>query len=392
MKTQIVLGSFFGDEGKGATVQWLCGQAISNDLNPVVTRFSGGPQAGHRIIKDGTEHVSSSFGSGVLLGVPTILNQNVMIDPISMKIEYDALRSKGIMPKLYINSLCRVISPYDVLANIHDKKNLEDGSCGKGVFQTYKRCHDSCCDNNEAWNEEATISFAINNPVLFLRKAREFHNQFEEKGLERMFLDAVRWLEGFATLYGDSNPTEEFDMVIFEGSQGLLLDMECGFMPNCTLSRVGLNGITAKYLEQAEVFMVMRPYITRHGNGFDPLGDDTTREAFTINEPTNSDGGFQGRFKYGIFDETLLSRVFDRHHLDNFKLKHQLKFYCALTHMDCIANIYIPVLNKKNETIRMSDVEFKNFINGYFDKLYCSYRPDYDINQFQEHRTAKLSG
>ena len=76
-------------------VQWLCKKAIEEGKRPIVVRFSGGPQAAHTINHNGIEHICSSFGSGVLLGVPTMLYDNTYIDPISLVKEYDSLVSKG---------------------------------------------------------------------------------------------------------------------------------------------------------------------------------------------------------------------------------------------------------------------------------------------------------
>lgn len=70
---KIVIGSLFGDEGKGNIVQHLCKEAISRGKSPCVIRFSGGPQCGHRVIHNKIEHVFSSFGSGSLLNVPTFI-------------------------------------------------------------------------------------------------------------------------------------------------------------------------------------------------------------------------------------------------------------------------------------------------------------------------------
>ena len=53
----IVLGSLFGDEGKGNSVQWLCKKALEEGKNPLVIRFSGGAQAGHRVINPHCRHV-----------------------------------------------------------------------------------------------------------------------------------------------------------------------------------------------------------------------------------------------------------------------------------------------------------------------------------------------
>ena len=87
-KVKIVIGSTFGDEGKGNVVQWLCKQALDAGKKVAVLRYSGGPQAAHTVNYNGIEHVCSSYGAGVLLGVPTVLsNRHVLVDPISMQKE-----------------------------------------------------------------------------------------------------------------------------------------------------------------------------------------------------------------------------------------------------------------------------------------------------------------
>ena len=72
LKIKIVIGSTFGDEGKGNVVQWLCQQALNAGKKVAVIRYSGGPQAAHTIYYNGIKHICSSYGAGVLLNVPTI--------------------------------------------------------------------------------------------------------------------------------------------------------------------------------------------------------------------------------------------------------------------------------------------------------------------------------
>lgn len=139
MEVKIVLGYTFGDEGKGVIVQWLCKKAIEEGKRPIVVRFSGGPQAAHTINHNGIEHICSSFGSGVLLGVPTMLYDNTYIDPISLVKEYDSLVSKGIEPKIMMSAFNRIITPHDILAGRENTKVLTDGTCGKGLYPTFKR-------------------------------------------------------------------------------------------------------------------------------------------------------------------------------------------------------------------------------------------------------------
>ena len=77
MRARVVIGSNFGDEGKGLTVDYLCHQGAG-----VVVRFNGGAQAGHTVCLDRLRHVFSHFGSGTLRGVPTYLSQFFIVNPI----------------------------------------------------------------------------------------------------------------------------------------------------------------------------------------------------------------------------------------------------------------------------------------------------------------------
>lgn len=388
MKTQIVLGTFFGDEGKGSTVQWLCKQAIDRGEKPIVIRFSGGQQAGHRIICNGIEHVCSSFGSGVLLGVPTYLDRNVIIDPICMYEEYKQLVAKGVTPVIYIHDDCRITTPYDVNANVGDKKVLGDGSCGMGIYHTFKRCEFM---KRSEFGIYSRFGCGIASPNKCLRLARNYYKTEKLPELEERFVNACEWLSKTAkyepiisgAAFRHYNVNAKEVTYIFEGSQGLLLDMEFGFMPNCTPTKVGLNGISQTFLKDAEVFMVMRSYLTRHGNGYNPFREDVVREYFHLDEPTNPNDGFQGIFKYGVFDENLLRRVIDRHHIDNLKLQYQFKLYGVITHLDCLTMDCIPYLDRKQDFTRVSVKQFLYFQLLYFDRLYGSYSPELSNEQFK---------
>lgn len=396
MKTQVVLGTFFGDEGKGSTVQWLCNEAIERGENPIVVRFSGGQQAGHRIIANGIEHICSSFGSGVLLGVPTYLDRSVIIDPICMRMEYEKLMKNGITPKIYICPTCRVTTPYDVNANVGDKKVLGDGSCGMGIFHTFKRCKQNCYAGEIPWHDECYIYNVLKHPERYLNYVREYYGCSPMKNTDRMFIEACEWLSVVAKLepglrnvaflgYGRSvNPT-----FIFEGSQGLLLDMDCGFMPNCTPSNVGLNGIHNWSLEDAEVFLVMRSYLTRHGNGYEPFNPkQLAEEYFTFDEPTNPDYDFQGKFKHGFFDDRLLMRAVDRHCIDNLQKKDNLHVNLVVTHLDCmIMDDCIPHIKLSGGLDYDSMESFLYNIEKAavceISNIYGSYMPQLDKKQFK---------
>ena len=350
---QIVLGTFFGDEGKGSTVQWLA------DSDSLVVRFSGGPQCGHRVIYNGVEHVCSLVGSGVLKGVATYLHKDVYIDPISLYNELMYLKlQNGITPKIYVHPDCRIITPYDILQDYGDNKVKQDGTCGCGIHATFVR------------SKKCLITFkqAMENSYSILNK---FHHRHVE--LDASFVNSCIALSEMVTIKKDAYL--DYEHVILEGSQGLLLDMDNGFMPNCTPSRVGLNGVPEELLEDAEVFLVMRSYLTRHGNGYDPKNEDYLRKVYNIpEEPTNLDTGHQGKFKVGLFDLSLLQSALERHCLDNYARMYNIKFNAVVTHMDCAPK---PNLLHVRDAGIFGEIPLKDTFRLYFIKEIIDFKHIY---------------
>lgn len=315
-----MLGHTFGDEGKGVTVQWLCKKAIEEGKKPLVVRFSGGPQAAHTIFNGGTEHICSSFGSGVLLRVPTMYTKDVYIDPICLMNEYKILKSKGINPKLFLTT-SRIITPYDVLAGRNDSKVISDGTCGKGIYTTFKRHEYKIWSNTN-----------INNPEGILQSASDYHKIERMPEYDNMFKRAC--VEMMTELYTDRPSLQDIDVLIFEGTQGLLLDMDNGFYPHVTPSRVGLNGIQENVLQDAEVYLVTRTYTTRHGNGYEPKHRLREPNKLADKYESNIDNEFQGSFKTGILEMSLLNRAYERHCIDNYVKKYNMSLNLVVTHMD----------------------------------------------------------
>lgn len=321
MEVKIVLGHTFGDEGKGVTVQWLCKKAIEEGKKPLVVRFSGGPQAAHTIFNNGIEHICSSFGSGVLLGVPTLLWDNVFIDPISMNKEYDTLIEKGIEPVLY-RSNNRIITPYDVIAGRNNDKVMEDGTCGKGLYPTFIKYN--------SWPPIIRYNSVDADTELLLRMSQHYHSQDKNIEYDSMFKDAYLWMVSSIPKY--HLRFRDFDVVIFEGSQGLLLDMDNGLYPHVTPSKVGLNGILEQLLKDAELYLVTRTYTTRHGNGYEPKPHGFLD--LSEKHETNVNNEFQGEFKTGMLEFELLNRAYERHCIDNYVKKYNMSVNLVITHMD----------------------------------------------------------
>lgn len=316
MEKKIVLGSLFGDEGKGTVVQWLCKEAIADNKKCVVVRFCGGPQAGHTVTHNGITHEFSSFGSGTLLGVPTFIAEDVLVDPICLCKEWDVLLDKGIEPEFRISSFCRIITPYDVIHARGDEKTLQDGTTGHGVYAAVIR------------NEDFPTYFSDRNPEDMLRNSREYYGLEKDEELEELFISCYNRIKDFYYTKRCSS-----DVLIYEGTQGLLLDAERGFYPNVTATKVGLNALDEKTLEGAEVYFVTRTYLTRHGNGYNPKYFDCFDR-----EESNKTNEFQGKFKIGSMEFSLLDQAFKRHCIDNYITKCNIKPKLVITHLDLPEN------------------------------------------------------
>lgn len=360
MEVKIVLGHTFGDEGKGVTVQWLCKKAIEEGKKPLVVRFSGGPQAAHTIFNGGTEHICSSFGSGVLLGVPTMYTEEVYMGPICLMNEFRTLQCKGVSPKLF-RGVHRIITPYDVLAGRNNSKVISDGTCGKGIYPTFERY------KHGQWTR---VSFSLDKPEYILKCASNYHKIERIPEYDDMFRKAC--LEILTEVYSDKPSIKDYNVLIFEGTQGLLLDMDCGLYPNVTPSRVGLNGLRSSILQNAEVYIVTRTYTTRHGNGYEPK----IPCPFDLSNKyeTNVTNEFQGNFKTGALEVGLLNRAYERHCIDNYVRKYNMSLNLVITHMDVIDGEF---------KIAEGDAYLKGCRITNYEKCYSMierhlcYRPDY---------------
>src|SRR5262245_22309476 len=137
----ITVGLGFGDEGKGATVDFLT-RRLEADL---VVRYCGGSQAGHNVeLPDGRRHTFSQFGAGTLAPDPprTFLGPNVIIDPLALTREAAHLTELGVrdpMRLLTIHPRCLVATPgLRALNQLREmsRGDAKHGSCGQGIGET----------------------------------------------------------------------------------------------------------------------------------------------------------------------------------------------------------------------------------------------------------------
>lgn len=401
MEVKIVVGFAFGDEGKGVTTQWLCKKAIEENKRAIVVRFSGGPQAGHTINYNGIEHICSSFGSGVLLGVHTYLGNGVLVDPISLMKEYDSLVEKGVfkaqdkMP-LTVGEYCIIVTPYDVLANIRDPKALSDGTCGKGIYEAYRR-GDSLTKVQHYNFKDAMGNFNIDATNSLLERAAAYHNMDRDKELDELFIQSYKRLVDLSIPGMYYNPIKDFDVIIFEGSQGLLLDPDKGFYPHVTATNVGPEVIFYSHSVaklkgiEPELYLVTRTYLTRHGNG--PLMSPLASLDLSNKHETNVYNEYQGEFRVGFLNMQLLNRVADRYLLDTYSREYNCRLNLVVTHTDIIEdnkgrfgfvdhcnNLHIDLEDPFRDLMKA----LKQEINLKFDKIYYNDSIESNIKEYEE--------
>lgn len=321
-----VIGLGFGDEGKGMVTDYLC----SKSINPLVIRFSGGHQAGHTVVRDGKRHVFSNFGSGTLSGAVTYWSQFCTIEPIGLIKELHTLLNIGVKPVLFINEQCPVTTPYDIKHNQLLNEINEHGTCGVGFGATIEREEKF----HSILAEDLKFPSVLRMKMNLLRKF--YYRQIRKDLSLDHFYECVDELMHYPDINIISGIRNE--NVVFEGSQGLLLDKNIGLFPHVTRSSTGTANILAfDYNPQIfDLYLVTRTYQTRHGNGL--MTNEELRHNILIDEwETNIDNKHQGAFRRTLLDLDLLLYGI---HKDLYIRFHKHNSTLVLTCLDHIVSEY----------------------------------------------------
>ena len=318
---QAVIGAGYGDEGKGLATDWLCAE---HGRRTIAVRFNGSAQAGHTVVTPkGKRHVFHHVSSGTLAGAETHLGPLFSCHPMVFFEEMDALEALGAKPIVSIDPRAMVTTPYDVMINQAIERargSARHGSCGMGFGETVER-HTSAQHRIEARMLGDRTEMAGT-----LRKIRDEYvpQRLAKLGLEKLdaTLRSEKILERFvddttqmskctkrATLAKTAGAHRK---IVFEGAQGLLLDMDAKGFPHVTRSKTGLDYIAqianeAK-IERIDVTYVTRWYATRHGAG--PLAHEMTQEEKgEIEDRTNTENTWQGTMRFGWLDIDMISEA-----------------------------------------------------------------------------------
>lgn len=329
----VVCGLGFGDEGKGTTTHHL----VYRHRAHTVIR-TGGPQAFHRVVTSrGLEHIFSQFGSGTLTGAATHLSEHMVIDPDAILNEGAVLRyARGIhnpFDLMTVHQDALVITPFHGIANrLHElaRGDHRHGTVGIGVGETVLDAETNPDEAIRARDlhrtdlvdllervrrrkiQELTASIATIRTLLSEEVQERAENDIAELNsfettqwaLER-FLLMAKTVKIVDTQYAAEKIFGVDGVVVFEGSQGVLLDRFIGFHPYTTkvdATPAPALSLLKKYAYAGgrTVYGVIRGYHTRHGTGpFVTESPDLTQH---LPDSYNGDHGWQGRFRSGSLD------------------------------------------------------------------------------------------
>ena len=302
---KIVIGANFGDCGKGLMTDYF-----SQKPNSIVVCSNGGAQRGHTVTTpDGIRHVFHHFGSGTFTHASTYLSEDFIVNPIIFKQEYDELMKLGYISNVYINQDCMLTTPFDMMANQIIEENRgknKHGSCGLGIFETIKRYKAGITDVDDHIREYYLEQFERENIIL----TDEWSRIFLDNGIFELFLDDWDFMNNHSLAISDNYFLNQFDNIVFEAAQGLLLDQNnTEYFPHLTPSNTGIKN-PKRIIENVEwneeinieTCYVSRAYLTRHGTGNFPSECDKNQINKYIFDKTNIPNPFQDTLRYGTLD------------------------------------------------------------------------------------------
>ena len=317
MANVAVVGSQWGDEGKGKIVDWL------SDRADVVVRFQGGHNAGHTLVIDGETYKLSLLPSGVVRGKLSIIGNGVVVDPWALLDEIDKVRAQGvdITPEtLQIAENATLILPLHAAldrARETAKGEGKIGTTGRGIGPAYEdkvgrraiRVSDLC--DPESFPDKVANLLAHHNPLLRGLGAAEIDGKDVIDGLKEIVNRILPFSAPVWRSLEVARKTEK--RVLFEGAQGFMLDVDHGTFPFVTSSNTVAgqaaagSGIGASQV--GYVLGITKAYTTRVGSG--PFPTEQQNDIGTLlGERGREFGTVTGRKRRcGWFDAALVRQT-----------------------------------------------------------------------------------
>ena len=301
----VVIGAGYGDEGKGRTVDYY---AKKYDKHRVLgVRFNGGAQASHTVLIAKKErHAFSHFSSVTARGFPTFLDKEFILNPFAFKEEWMELVDKGFTPPtVYVHPECRVTTCWDMITNQEEEKNRDQrhGSCGMGIHNTVVRSKSGNVGSFRIKHLDT-----VRAQTTFFNSVMSYWRGKFDVELENRFIEEMQFMLDRIKIIPSEYVYSFFDLVIFEGAQGLQLDEDSKNFPHVTHSKTGLHNIQEslnKYFDKINVNYVTRCYQTKHGAGPFEYEQDL-KEWFSVIDQTNIPNDWQGQLRFAPIDTSKL--------------------------------------------------------------------------------------
>ena len=272
----VVIGTQWGDEGKGKIVDLLTDQAAA------VVRFQGGHNAGHTLVIGGQKTVLHLIPSGVLHDhVKCLIGNGVVLSPDALLGEIDHLEANGIpaRERILISESCPLILPYHIALD-----QAREAALGKKAIGTTGRGIGPCYEDKVA-RRGVRLGDLLNEELFSsrLKEVLEYHNfalqhyyKFEPVDYVQVLDQALQQAEILRPLVADipallHQLRNRGEKIMFEGAQGALLDIDHGTYPFVTSSTTTAGGAAAgsgvgpRDLEY--ILGIVKAYTTRVGSG-----------------------------------------------------------------------------------------------------------------------------
>ena len=296
-----IVGAQWGDEGKGKITDFFAGEA------DFVVRFHGGNNAGHTVIVDGDTYKLHLIPSGVLYEHPvSVIGNGVVIDPAALIKEINYLRDKGVEAKLKISDRAHVIMPYHIEMDVALTKHqgtLAAGSTKRGIAPVYGdkmyRHGIRIIDITESdiFREKLDKAFSFNQTLI-----KAFgHSSTLNK--EEIFDQYIKYGETLKPYISDTsvdlyNAHKKGSAILFEGAQGISLDVDHGVYPHTTSSNTVAghiaSGTGVSFRDINRIIGVTKAYLSRVGQS--PLPTELNgQEAETLRDKGSEYGTTTGR-------------------------------------------------------------------------------------------------
>jgi adenylosuccinate synthase len=268
----VVIGTFFGDEGKGKIIDFL-----SNDAK-ISIRCSGGNNAGHTINVDGKKFAFHLIPSGILnSGTKAIIGNGVVVNPQVLIEELENLKENNIdISNFYISDKAQVIMPYHIAMDglQEDLRENKIGTTKRGIGPAY-------CDKIERSGIRIEDLYADNFEELVKENVKAknviFKNygykEFDSEEIVKQYKEYAEYLKPYVTDTVNMlhEAIENKEKILCEGAQATLLDIDLGSYPYVTSSSPTIGGVCtgtgigAKYI--GNVYGVLKAYSSRVGEG-----------------------------------------------------------------------------------------------------------------------------